>query len=180
MSGVKIRAATDNDIQAIAEIHVLSFQTAYRGIVPDEFLNAINVDNRVHGWRSTYDKYPRNLTVAVLPNDYVLGFCCAGPVVDTQKNAPYEFEIYGLHVRQECRRTGIGTQLLNDAFARALKSEQFTTAIVWTLTELVESRRFYERHGGAPFKNGTWKLGPASIPEISYGWQNLNAVSDLA
>lgn len=43
---VRLRRATVADAAAIAEISVRAWQTAFRGIVPDERLDAMRVEQR--------------------------------------------------------------------------------------------------------------------------------------
>jgi ribosomal protein S18 acetylase RimI-like enzyme len=170
--GFTIRTATDADLEAVARIHVASWQDAYKGIIPDTLIANHTVQGSLLGWRSTVAKYPENVTVAAMTNAAIAGFCCAGPVVHTAKNAPFEFEIYALHVEPGLRRNGIGAALLRAALARA-KSEGMRSAIVWTLEGLTLSRRFYEREGGHLVKTGVWSLGGYELPDLAYGWTGL-------
>ncbi len=147
-SRVRVRAATAIDLAAIARIHMASWHDAYRGVIPDEVLDDRTVEGSLSGWRSTFEKYPDNISVAETGDALFAGFCCAGPVVDAEKNAPFEFEIYGLHVAPSMRRRGIGAALLRAALNRAIARERMNSAIVWTLKELKLSRRFYSREGG--------------------------------
>jgi GNAT superfamily N-acetyltransferase len=169
-----IHVASEADLQAVARIHVASFQDAYKDIMPASFLAGLSVDGSLSGWKSTFAKYPTNVTVAVSQDGVIEGFCCAGPVVDVVKNSPFEFQVYGLHVSPNCRRQGVGAVLLRTAFARASR-EGMSSAIVWTLRDLSLSRRFYEREGGAAVKTDVWSVGGGlTLPEVAYGWTSLN------
>jgi ribosomal protein S18 acetylase RimI-like enzyme len=168
-----VRVATEVDLPSVARIHVASWRDAYQGVVPDALLVDRSVEDSLSGWKSTFAKYPANITVAVSPDDVIQGFCCAGPVVDNARNSPFEFEIYGLHVSPGSRRQGIGATLLRGALARARDRDAMSSAIVWTLRDLVLSRRFYEREGGQPVKSGTWTIGAFALPEVAYGWTGL-------
>ena len=103
-SPVQVRAATTSDLAAIARIHMASWHDAYRGVIPDDILDGRTVEGSLSGWRSTFEKYPDNISVAERGDALLAGFCCAGPVVDAEKNAPFEFEICGLHVAPIMRR----------------------------------------------------------------------------
>jgi hypothetical protein len=46
-----IRSATPGDARAIATIHVEAWRAAYRGIVPDEYLDSLSIDGRESTWR---------------------------------------------------------------------------------------------------------------------------------
>ena len=124
------------------------------------------------GWRSTFEKFPGSVSVAEMGDARLAGFCCAGPVVDAKRSAPFEFEIYGLHVAPDMRRRGIGAALLRAALNRAAR-EGMSSAIVWTLKELEQSRSFYAREGGELVKTGTWHVGRLELPEVAYAWRDL-------
>jgi len=46
-----IRPAAINDAGAIAQVHVESYKSVYRGIFPEAFLAGLSVDKRESGWR---------------------------------------------------------------------------------------------------------------------------------
>jgi hypothetical protein len=48
---MEIRRATPEDAAVIAAIHVSSSRAAYRGILPEEVLNAFPVERREQTWR---------------------------------------------------------------------------------------------------------------------------------
>jgi ribosomal protein S18 acetylase RimI-like enzyme len=169
-----ISTATTGDLHAIAEMHVLSWQTAYRGVVPDDMLNSRNIEDSVSGWRSTLQSYPENITVAKNRDGVLVGFCCAGAVVDAKRSGPFEFEIYGLHVTPQLHRQGIGTSLIANAFAR-MGALGFRRAVVWTLEGLVQSRRFYEKRGGVVVNTAVWEVDTHKINEVAYGFMHSEA-----
>jgi GNAT superfamily N-acetyltransferase len=174
IGSICVRTAIAADLPLIAGIHMASWRDAYRSVIPDEILSARTIEGSLHGWRSTFAQYPDNITVAEAANAEPVGFCCAGPVVDVEKNEPFEFEIYGLHVAPHARRNGLGAALLRDAFKRAVVLEGMNSAIVWTLKGLEMSREFYAREGGEFVKTGTWRIGGVAIPEVAYGWMRLD------
>ncbi|WP_157605345.1 hypothetical protein [Schlesneria paludicola] len=47
---MNVRRATAADAESIALVHVLSWQHAYRGIVPDSVLNHLSVEARRTTW----------------------------------------------------------------------------------------------------------------------------------
>jgi len=168
-----VRVAREADLPAVAQIHIASWRDAYKGTVPDALLLNRSEEGSLSGWQATFAKYPANITLGVSRDDVVCGFCCAGPVVDAEKNAPFEFQIYGLHVAPNHRQRGIGAILLRASFARAV-SEGLSSAIVWTLRDLTLSRRFYEREGGEVVKADVWSIDGFTLPEVAYGWTNLH------
>ena len=174
-STLQIRSATENDLVDIAALHVSSWQTAYKGVVPDELLASRDIKSSLENWRSTFSSYPENISVALSYGEQLVGFCCSGPVVDTDRNSPFNFEIYGLHVDPSYYRQGIGTALMTNSFDR-MKCLGLSDAIVWTLEDLIQSRFFYEKNGGKLVKTGAWKVGGYTLKEVAYGWWAHKAV----
>jgi GNAT superfamily N-acetyltransferase len=169
-SDVLIRVATEADVPHIAQIHVASWLDAYRGVIPDAVIDARTVEGVTAMWSGNPTKFPKNLTVAEMPDGQIAGFSCAGPVTDGSKSVPFDFEVYALHVRPDTRRRGIGAALLRQAMTRARGERHMRSMIVWTLEGLHLSRRFYEREGGKLVKQGMWQVGGTELPELAYGW----------
>jgi hypothetical protein len=48
-----IRPAAIHDARAIAEVHVESYKSAYRGIFPEALLNGLSVEKRESSWRDS-------------------------------------------------------------------------------------------------------------------------------
>ena len=62
---VVIRPATPEDALAIAAVHVDAWKAAYRGIVPDEFLDSLSIEQRSDAWRQILSEgSPENVMVA--------------------------------------------------------------------------------------------------------------------
>ena len=52
MQTAVIRKATVDDAYGIASVHVRSWQVAYRGHMPDDFLDRLDVEKRMNMWRA--------------------------------------------------------------------------------------------------------------------------------
>jgi GNAT superfamily N-acetyltransferase len=139
-------------------------------LIPDAMIDARTVEGATEMWSANLAKYPANLTVAEMSHGQIAGFSCAGPVTDTERSGPYEFEVYALHVRPDIRRNGIGAALLRHAITRARDELHMRSMIVRTLEHLRLSRRFYEREGGKVVKRGHWEIGGVALPDLAYGW----------
>lgn len=176
-TALQIRSAALCDASAIALLHNCSWSSAYKGLVPDEVLGSRKIDASICNWQSTISRHPENVALAENGDDGLLGFCCSGPVVDTVRNANFDFEIYGLHVNPSCYRQGVGTALLAHSFKR-MKKLGLASAIVWTLQENLRSRQFYEKNGGKLIKSGIWNIGGYSLNELAYGWCDTVFLAD--
>ena len=66
MSSIQVRPATLRDAKAIAQIHTVSAQEAYKGLVPDEQLKSMSsVEKRQAYWREAIEYCEPQVQVAV-------------------------------------------------------------------------------------------------------------------
>lgn len=153
-----IRKATSADAEQIAEIVVEDWKNAYRGIIDDEYLDSMSVEQRYQIELQRYQKY----MVAVVEKE-ILGFSWNEIANDEDSDC----EIVALYVRYGKRKSGIGRALLQDSidFFRKLGKKNM---IIWCLKENDAARKFYERMGGEAYKTGTHKWGNRGYDMISY------------
>jgi GNAT superfamily N-acetyltransferase len=154
------RLATTADAAAIAALHVASWRSAYRGAVPDDCLDAIDLADHTALWESRLSAKP---TVLVAENgDELLGFCAIGPSFDDDADAT-TWLIANLHVRPDLRSQGVGGRLFDDAIDEARRAGARTVTL-WVLEANEGARRFYERRGMTA--DGPRKLRPFS-PDVN-------------
>ncbi|MGE5227756.1 MAG: N-acetyltransferase family protein [Planctomycetaceae bacterium] len=146
---VAIRAARPEDAHAIAEVHVEGWRWAYRGLVPDTYLDGLDVDARERMWAESL-AHPGDAWGCFVADEggRVVGFVGCGPPDDAE--APTGAgEVYAIYVSQEVQGTGVGRALFVRAEA-ALAEHRFRTGVLWVLEANHLARRFYERAGWAP------------------------------
>ena len=149
---MRIREAVPSDASDIASVHVRSWQAAYRGQLPDEFLDGLSVGEREAMWRSGLsDPGPwRGCFVAEDAGGRTVGFVAFGPARDEHGPLPADTgEVYAIYVAPDAFGTGVGREL----FARAgdaLRERGFRTAVLWVLESNEQARRFYEVAGWKP------------------------------
>jgi len=145
---IRFRDATPADARAIAEVHVRSWQTAYRGELPDEYLDGLSVDERTSRWTERLAEPPLGVeTLVAEDGGRVIGFTGFGPSRDEDAPAGTG-EVYAIYLQPEWFGLGAGREL----FARAndrLRELGYARATLWVLATNERSRRFYERAGWA-------------------------------
>jgi GNAT superfamily N-acetyltransferase len=143
---MEILSAERNDASEIAKIHVVTWQHAYRGLVPDALLNNLSITEKTKRWNEILEReYPESDTlVAKLDNDLV-GFCSVGPSRDTDVEA-MTGELWAIYVHPDFMNKGVGTAL-HDKGLSNLRDLGFTTAILWVLTANEHARKWYEEKG---------------------------------
>src|SRR2546422_400592 len=103
-----IRLADDNDAAGIAAVHVASWEAAYRGLMPDHVLDALDVNERTQQWRRRLRHADRPTFVGDA-GGAVRGFCNLHPAGEG------EMEIKALYVHPDAWRQGLGRRLCERA-----------------------------------------------------------------
>ncbi len=77
-----IRKAILSDTGAIAQVHVNSWRTTYRGLISNEFLANLSYERSESSWASFMSKNCRNhfLLVVEDPANSIVGFAAGGPI----------------------------------------------------------------------------------------------------
>jgi GNAT superfamily N-acetyltransferase len=170
-----IRQAVPEDAEAIAQVHIRSWQAAYRGQLPDHFLDRLidELERRAALWRaeiSTPHSPKHEIWVAGIESP-VEGFAGIGPA--RQANAGFG-EVYAIYVHPERWGQRLGQMLFAHASTR-LAAAGYSAAILWVLESNLRARRFYEVAGWAI--NGETKLetlpGGIDLQEVRY-WKSFH------
>jgi GNAT superfamily N-acetyltransferase len=162
---VDIRPLTDADVDAVAAVHVRSWQAAYAGIIPAGVLAAMDPAARAARMRAR-EAGPAERTLVAVADGAVVGFAMVGP--DRDEDGPGE--LYALYVDPDHWGTGAGRALIGAARAE-LAAAGFRVMRLWVLEGNHRARRFYERAGLAP-DGGRQMYRPrgsaVDVPEIRY------------
>jgi len=147
MANLTLRLAKREDARAIAEIHVAAWRAAYRGLMPDDYLASLSVDERTTMWQNALGRAtPAQFALAEI-NGTLAGFCIYGPTRD--KEPPEVAEIYAVNIHPDHWRRGAGRLLCEHALREAAAREH-STITLWVMTGNERARVFYERLGFAP------------------------------
>jgi ribosomal protein S18 acetylase RimI-like enzyme len=143
---VEVRPLAPDDAPAVGRLHVRAWQAAYRGIMPDDFLDGLRADDREAMWRRIASEPPARSFLFVVERDAeVVGFASVGPA-----NPPTDGdgigELYAINVDPDAWGSGAGAALLVEA-TDGLRRLGFEAAVLWVLPANQRARRFYERNG---------------------------------
>ena len=149
-AALRIRRAELVDARAIAEIVVAGWQGAYRGLVPDEFLDSLSVAGREAAWREMLARDSEGGLPAWLAqrDGRAVGFVSSGPPRDEDVPLPAA-EVYAIYVLPEAWRRGVGRALLETATGH-WRARGTDTLVLWVLEGNARARRFYEAMGWLP------------------------------
>ncbi len=148
---VAIREARPGDARAIAEVHVEGWRWGYRGILPDEHLASLSVDEREAVWlQGLIDPMPGTARFVAVDDGHVVGFIGTGPAEDDFAPPPPDAaEVYAIYLLEEVQRTGVGRALIERA-TEGMRAGGSRHAVLWVFEPNDRARRFYEAAGWAP------------------------------
>jgi ribosomal protein S18 acetylase RimI-like enzyme len=145
---VVVREAVVDDALGIARVHVAGWQAGYAGLLPQEYLNGLSVDQRAQRWADyVREPDPHALTTLVAGRGEVVGFATLGQSRDDDA-APDIGELWGIYVHPRQWGTGVGHALLDGAM-QALQAAGLSAATLWVLQGNDRATGFYRRHGWA-------------------------------
>jgi GNAT superfamily N-acetyltransferase len=147
-------------------MHVRAWQEGYRGIVPEEVLDRLDVAARAARYAFEVEGPGARESWIAVDGDTVLGLAALGQCRD--EDAADLGEVEALYVHPGRWRSGIGAALMARAEGR-LVERGFTEAVLWVLADNERGRRFYEATGWRP--DGAAKsleIGGRALDEIRY------------
>jgi GNAT superfamily N-acetyltransferase len=148
------RPAVPDDAAALARIHVLAWQVAYRGHMPDAFLDGIDLDARVAWWEEQLaGDHPADTRLLVVEHD---GQPAGFALVRAAEDPPGLGELQAINTDPGLWGLGLGRALLAAAEA-ALAELGYDEAILWVVAGNTRARRFYELAGWAA-DGATWAV----------------------
>jgi GNAT superfamily N-acetyltransferase len=140
---VEIRPARKSDADEVARVHVHSWQAAYRGLLPDSYLDALLPQDRSSHYRFEEPDPDVPLTLVAVEGSTITGFATIGRCADDPDQTG---ELYGLYVDPPFWGTGTGRSLIASARDR-LRDRGFGRAVLWVLVGNERAERFYRRDG---------------------------------
>jgi ribosomal protein S18 acetylase RimI-like enzyme len=144
---MRIRRATVDDAPDLARVHVDYWWAAYRGLVPDAFLERFEYRWREKRFREAFAAGTEE-TYLILMGGQVVGFLTLGAARDPDLDAERTGEIWGIYVSPGYWRRGAGRTAAGEA-ERILRSKGYEDAVLWVLEGNGRARRFYEAMGFA-------------------------------
>jgi len=127
-------------------VHVETWKVAYRGQLPDEYLDDLDAtrSRRAPIWQRAIDSPAQRVFVA-LRDGTVVGFVSVGPADDKTLAADVG-ELYAIYVHPRAWDVGAGRGLMTRA-VQALRELGYARAVLWVLGSNERARRFYEHAG---------------------------------
>lgn len=169
---LRIRQAAEKDAWGIAEVHVKSWQYAYKGIMDRDFLENLQIRDRFPLWKEQLENpLPENpVLVAENFEGKIVGFASFGKA--RMKELTIDGELYAIYLLEEFKGRKIGTKLfyagLCEMMNRGTKS-----LYVWVLKENPNCK-FYEKFHPELISENIYEAHGQKHVELAYAWRNLS------
>jgi GNAT superfamily N-acetyltransferase len=149
----EIRDATPSDDRAIAAFQTGCWREAYRGLVPDAYLDAVGEGDRERRWRERLESGARRVAIA-WAGDQVAGVVSWG---SGERGMP-ALELKSLYVGAEHRGSGVAAVLAERAIGTS-------PAHLWVFADNPRAQAFYAKLGFRP--DGSRQIDPdTGVPEV--------------
>jgi len=146
MSETVFRIAEIKDALDIATVHVKMWQKAYKGQVPDSFLDNMSIEERKKIWMSNMQNPKDGIKVFVAENNGdITGWIMGGKNRD--EDIPTDVgELGGIYVHPDWQGKGVGSIMMQN-FLNWLRKEGYKKATLWVLATNKKTRKWYESKG---------------------------------
>ena len=141
---MNLRPAVPDDAMAIARVHVRAWQVAYRGLMPDDYLQSLLPADRARRYDFASRDPARPKTVVAVEADAILGFATIAPARDV--DAAGQGELCALYVEPDLWGRGVGRALASAACSD-LYGLGFRQAMLWVVAGNARAERFYRADG---------------------------------
>jgi ribosomal protein S18 acetylase RimI-like enzyme len=136
---MEVRRARPGEGTDISRVRVASWQAVYRGLMPDEILDGMEIDGTRFD-EAILSATPRTSLLVVDDYGEIAGFSVLGPDRDGGEETG---EIVAIYLHPDVWDRGYGWALMEHSVAE-LRTHGFRKAVLWVLSTNERARRFYE------------------------------------
>ena len=163
------RAGAEGDVEAVAKVNISTWQTCFRGLIPQTFLDNMQIPPRAASFARRFSKPGYGLIVAEDSQSGIVGFCDFGPPRDSKWSQ--NIEIYAIYVEPSFHRQGIGRDLFKLAAAEIVASGQHSLFV--RVLAVNPFRDFYAKCGGRVIDSEIQIIEGESFEHLIYAWDDL-------
>jgi ribosomal protein S18 acetylase RimI-like enzyme len=139
-----VRLACHEDLPVLAQIHISAWQTAYKGMISPEVLDAIDIKHALTRLKPAMER-PNTQVFVLEDHGEVRGFCRIGPSRE-QDVPPDTGEVFAINVAPSHWRKGYGKILLREVVS-TMRMDGYQAITLWVLNDNHRALRFYEQLG---------------------------------
>ncbi|MDI3417397.1 GNAT family N-acetyltransferase [Streptomyces luteolus] len=163
---VSVRQMTAADCAAVAEIRVRGWQFAYAGLIPQSYLDTMDIAADTERCRERHARGdPAVVGLVAERAGQAVGWASFGPYRDSDL-PPTETELYALYVHPEHIGTGAGRALMRSVLAHCTAAGKPRVRL-WVLRDNARARRFYACAGfRADGAEELFEVEGVPVPEV--------------
>ena len=165
---LKIRTATLQDVEQIAQVHVSSWKMTYRGLLSESFLENVTPESRYILWKNNIND-PNKIVLVLEKNAEIIGFIVGDPVKQGEY-AQYDGDLTALYFKEEEQGKGYGKQLFH-ALLTEFEKRGYQNCIVKVLKES-NCKYFYEKLGAVHIDDQPLE-GFEYLTLSTYAWEKI-------
>jgi len=173
MKEITVRDGTIDDANQIAEIHVRTWQHAYKDILPQNFLNSLSIERRAAQWKESiknHESTSQNGLFVISDDNTIYGFAACGAARDKEFSG--YGELFAIYVASDFQKHGYGYKLF-EKVKTFLKDRGFNRTYAWSLEKNCSAHNAYEKWG-ANIVDGQIKpfdLEGRQFHEVAHSWK---------
>ena len=182
MAEARIRRASMDDAEIIAQLHVDAWRESYASLMPPEALSLMSVEEQAERWRDIFRSRQGDDAGAVFLAHGEAGSPCGFGSCGRQRSprlaeAGFPVEFSTLYLLRRAQRRGLGRAMMS-AMAKHLIAEGYSRASGWVFRDYPPARRFHEALGAKRTGiDGEWTILGVTLADISYGYQDISKLA---
>lgn len=167
-----VRRSIPDDAEAVAAVHLAAWRETYPGIMPDDVLASLTVEDRLARRRQILaEPKPGQVNLVAGFGSEIGAFADAGS--SRIADGPADAELYALYALKRFQGRGIGRALMS-GIAAALLETGFSRLILDVAEKNARARAFYETLGGTIHGAARCHaVGGFPVPSLYYVWPDL-------
>ena len=177
-----IRRAEPTDAPALAELHQVTWQETYPGILPAPILENLQLPRLYRRWRADLIGQEADLDQGIFiaedEEGQPVGFATCGAARGISLDHLGQGEIAMVYVKASDQGRGLGRGLML-ACARWMLMRGMFSAGLWVVRGNGGARRFYEAIGGRKAAERRDPMQGWMIPVVGYAWSDLTELAGL-
>ena len=146
MSPVDVRLATVQDAEGIAMVKVRGWQSAYRGLIQDAYLDAMDVAHYTHRTRDLLERSKQSQNWVCCEGTETIGWASVRFFKDEKKLGAMSAQLEALYILEAYWNLGVGF-LMWQTVLSDLIAQKVDAVSLWLLEGNHRALKFYERQG---------------------------------
>lgn len=165
---MSIRRAGKDDLEAIVQIYVNNWKSTYAGMLPQEFLEGMTVQNKIEMW-TKFAVYDKNLLFIYEGDD---GSICGFVALEPESKIENCIYLTSLHTDESYRGQGIGTELIRFAH-KAARDAGYSKMSINIVVGNDNAKSLYEKLGAVHYEFFIDDFGGAEARSETLIWNEL-------